>query len=284
MALLKRDPRRRPAPAAKSWKRIDAWLRRHCPPVYRALRPGVNEAAIRKVDQALGRPLPEDVKASYRVHDSHGGVADDRYSATFFYNLPLVSKQKGTATSVVGVWQSLNEFYQSEPERLESPPPRYDWYSWRPEGFIRKVYGSPRWLPLHDDYGGNYLGVDLDPGPKGFVGQVINFGRDEHGMWVLALSWGQFLEDVADEMEAGHFEVVDYEGIWLNTPKRGPLYTQYEAWSRAKLDPRFHRVRPTPPPPPSAEPPPAGAAPEVAGQCAAVVHDFFEALHAWERH
>ena len=60
-------------------------------------------------------------------------------------------------------------------------------------------------FPLHWDGNRNYLGIDLDPGPNGVVGQVINFGGDERRKYVLATSWGRFLEDFADELEAGNF-------------------------------------------------------------------------------
>nr|WP_305955588.1 SMI1/KNR4 family protein [Pseudomonas sp. R2-60-08W] len=44
------------------------------------------------------------------------------------------------------------------------------------------------------DYGGNHLGVDLDPGEYGVSGQVINFGSDEEEKFVLASSVGTFME------------------------------------------------------------------------------------------
>jgi cell wall assembly regulator SMI1 len=111
-----------------------------------------------------------------------------------------------------------------------------------PPGAIRRCFGCRGWVPLHWDGNRNYLGIDIDPGPNGVVGQVINFGGDEHRKFVLATSWGRFLEDFADELEAGNF-VIDkkhrYVSLLLKKPKKQPLYTQYEAWSRAKLDPAF---------------------------------------------
>jgi cell wall assembly regulator SMI1 len=62
------------------------------------------------------------------------------------------------------------------------------------------------WIPQLWDGNRNYLGIDLDPGPRG-VGPVINFGGDKHSKYVLATSWGRFLEDFADELEARNFAI-----------------------------------------------------------------------------
>ena len=67
------------------------------------------------------------------------------------------------------------------------------------------MYASPGWIPFASDSGGNCLGIDLDPGPTGTRGQVINFGRDEDEKFVLAPSMNEFLEWFADQLESGNF-------------------------------------------------------------------------------
>ena len=47
-----------------------------------------------------------------------------------------------------------------------------------PAGHIRETYSNAGWIAIARDGGGHALGVDLDPGPMGTVGQVITFGRD----------------------------------------------------------------------------------------------------------
>lgn len=61
-----------------------------------------------------------------------------------------------------------------------------------PEGAIKKKYFNPNWIPILFDNLGNYIGIDLDPDVNGTVGQVINFGRDEEEMFVIADSLEQF--------------------------------------------------------------------------------------------
>src|SRR5215212_9335671 len=54
------------------WDRIHAWLDANAPPGYGNLRKGASAEAIRAAEEAMGLTLPDDVKASYRVHDGQG--------------------------------------------------------------------------------------------------------------------------------------------------------------------------------------------------------------------
>jgi cell wall assembly regulator SMI1 len=63
-----------------------------------------------------------------------------------------------------------------------------------PENAIKKKYFNHKWIPVFEDGGGNYIGIDLDPDVKGSKGQVIIFGRDEEDMVIL----GKNLDDFFD--------------------------------------------------------------------------------------
>lgn len=77
-----------------------------------------------------------------------------------------------------------------------------------PEGAIKDAYFHAKWCPVIEDYGGNYIGVDLDPGPSGHKGQVIVFGRDEDDLYVIAESWEAFLDLILARIEAGGGELL----------------------------------------------------------------------------
>src|SRR5687767_10552776 len=51
------------------WKRIHAWLDENAPAGYGKLRPGASAKKIEAAENAMGLKLPNDVKASYRIHD-----------------------------------------------------------------------------------------------------------------------------------------------------------------------------------------------------------------------
>ncbi len=55
------------------WQRIEGWLSRHAPHAWQMLRPGASEGEIQQAEVAMGITLPEDFKASCRIHD--GGPA-----------------------------------------------------------------------------------------------------------------------------------------------------------------------------------------------------------------
>ena len=66
---------------------------------------------------------------------------------------------------------------------------------------IRLKYFHLKWVPLFSDYGGNFIGVDLNPGPAGNRGQVIVFGRDEEALFVVANSLDAFLDLLIEQIE-----------------------------------------------------------------------------------
>lgn len=70
-----------------------------------------------------------------------------------------------------------------------------------PENAIKKKYFHYKWLPVFSDFGGNYIGIDLDPDSKGTKGQVINFGRDEQDMVVLAENLDNLFAKILAELK-----------------------------------------------------------------------------------
>lgn len=77
-----------------------------------------------------------------------------------------------------------------------------------PTRAIRKKYFHIKWLPVIEDHGGNYIGIDFDPGQKGKKGQVIVFGRDDVDMYVVADSWDEFLDRIIEATESRSDELL----------------------------------------------------------------------------
>ncbi|WP_051878474.1 SMI1/KNR4 family protein [Chryseobacterium sp. FH1] len=80
-----------------------------------------------------------------------------------------------------------------------------------PENAIQKKYFHYKWLPVFSDSGGNYIGIDLDPDINGTKGQVINFGRDEEDMFVLAENLEQRFDKLLAEASKPESRLVDSE-------------------------------------------------------------------------
>jgi cell wall assembly regulator SMI1 len=62
-------------------------------------------------------------------------------------------------------------------------------------GVTNALYCCPKWIPFIDLGGGNCLGIDLLPGPRGSVGQVILFGRDVATIRRVAPDLKTFLDE-----------------------------------------------------------------------------------------
>jgi cell wall assembly regulator SMI1 len=70
-----------------------------------------------------------------------------------------------------------------------------------PENAIKKKYFHYKWIPIFFDYGGNHIGIDLDPDITGKKGQVIIYGREEEDMVVLSNSLNSFFDLCLEEIE-----------------------------------------------------------------------------------
>jgi cell wall assembly regulator SMI1 len=80
-----------------------------------------------------------------------------------------------------------------------------------PENAIKKKYFHYKWIPLFSDFGGNYIGIDLDPDTNGKKGQIINFGRDEEKMLVIADSLEHFFDLILTEIKNPNNKLINSE-------------------------------------------------------------------------
>jgi cell wall assembly regulator SMI1 len=286
--LIQRHSDRRPARVAHSWERIEKWLKEHLPEILADLRPGLSEADLAKCEEALDQRLPDDVRESYRIHDGQEGDRILKPTPSgdglvgcpgVIFGLPLLPLQAS-----VDDWSFWAELADQE-ATSDADSGLSEGSSSFPLGAIRCQHANRGWIPLHAS-DGNCFGIDVDPGPNGLVGQVINFGRDQENKFVLAVSWAHFLEDVADELEAGHFiiekdssDVLRF-GLKQSRFEGDGFYNLYQEWSESKLPLDFQ----------SALAPqeeivlPAAIEGKVADVSAAVVRAFVEAMHEYEMH
>jgi cell wall assembly regulator SMI1 len=216
---------------------------------------------MERFEKTVGRSLPDDVRESWIIHDGQRHIPylpdaveysveddDDLLSKGVVFGsevLPLLDEKGCLASSPsLGHWKCWSEMVEAS-ERGEDDG-MLDEFSREstssPDGEIQRLHACRAWIPLVQMNDSNHIGIDLDPGPCGGVGQVINFGRDPEQKYVLARSWAHFLEDVADELERGNFVITrdeGYKSFDLKEPHRGELWFNLKEWSQAKLDPAF---------------------------------------------
>ena len=151
---------------------------------------------IVSIERLLNVALPKDIHCLFDRYDGqtvgstgcfigHGTMSIEQILDTLEISLSFRAPPSGTSLHESAFSDLLDE------ENFTSFP----------KGAIRLTYFNPKWVPLIQDFGGNYIGIDLDPGPFGTYGQVIVFGRDEDDMYVLADRWEQFLDLILDQIE-----------------------------------------------------------------------------------
>ncbi|MBV9928154.1 MAG: SMI1/KNR4 family protein [Acidobacteria bacterium] len=175
------------------WERLKAWLRAHAPHLLPCLQEGVTDQELDDFEWDIGVTLPRDFRAFYKVHNGEpelcgGGLIFG------LQLLPLAEIREQQAA-----WADLVDMNEEMADSMESEP----------EGAIQLLYANPLWLPFTHDQGGNHLGLDFDPGPKGTPGQVIVFGRDEDRKKLVAPSFAAFLDGVIRELEGGNYVLRD---------------------------------------------------------------------------
>lgn len=220
------DPVAGTYPIRTAWRRLKRWSAANLPQNGED-RPPASEEQLREFEAAIRAKLPKDVRESYKVYD---GQCAGR---GIIYGLAVVPLRES-----LGHWRDWVDGY-GESLKDGSAADLDSGCSSFPNGYVRPVYFDKGWVPLTYDSGGNHIGVDLNPGPKGTHGQVIVFGRDDEFHRVLALSWGQFLTDLADELEAGNYGLdmtdQDYPEFHPDDPHTKHFHGIGIYWSRGKL-------------------------------------------------
>ncbi|MFC1436685.1 SMI1/KNR4 family protein [Streptacidiphilus sp. N1-10] len=130
---------------------------------------GATQEEIAATEARLGVPLPEELKVLYRVtrarwedwgdYERAGGV----YHAVGCELFPLDDLYVADATSRHFLWQ-----FGAKNAVVTGPG-----------AAVQGLVGSPGWIAFGDNGGGDRLAVDLTPGPRGHLGQIILLSHEK---------------------------------------------------------------------------------------------------------
>jgi cell wall assembly regulator SMI1 len=165
------------------------------------LPPPFPEQSRREIAFDLGVRLPRDLLALYGVADGDGGRG--LLHGYGWFGLDMVAELCDPQERwwVTRGWRR----YVYQPFITEFGPPLT----------IRRLSDHPAWIPFATDMTGNYLAVDMAPGPHGRPGQVILIGRDhEDGPTYVADSVTALLRSQVNALTSGSFERGD-DGLWI---------------------------------------------------------------------
>jgi hypothetical protein len=164
-----------------AWDRIHAWLDANAPAGYGALRPGASADEIRAAEESMGLKLPDDVVASYRIHDGQGN-GPGLVAGEGWWLLPL--------QRMVAQWRRWS---QADPM-------------------------ASRFVPLAWIGTGDYVFLNLDPDFRKLdpdaeePGYLMIQRRDSGEPDPLVPSFSFWLEDFASELESGAFAYSEKHG------------------------------------------------------------------------
>jgi cell wall assembly regulator SMI1/predicted DNA-binding WGR domain protein len=170
------------ASVAASWKRIDSWLAKNAPSLMAKIGNGATPEAIAKAEATLGLELPNDVRASYAIHDGDGDIS--LFPSGEYLSLDGMLVQ-------YKIWKELVEDGTLVSGAAD------------PKGPIRNDDYNLKWIPLTHNGGGDHTLIDLAPAEGGKVGQLIDFSHEGGPEEVAAPNLAEYLSTLADGLESG---------------------------------------------------------------------------------
>ncbi|MDA3647230.1 SMI1/KNR4 family protein [Saccharopolyspora indica] len=161
-----------------------------------------SEEDLAAAEERLGFEFPPDLRALYGIADGEGyEIINSLFDRHPWHSLEHVGDEEED-------WLLFLE-WKYEPQRsvvFDAEPPNA----------VRRSVLRPGWIQFANDTGGNWLAVDMDPGPEGRPGQVISIGVDHsEGPLYVADSVTTFLRRLVEALERGDYSVHD-ESLWID--------------------------------------------------------------------
>lgn len=168
---------------AECWRRIDEHLSRESPKSLDTLSPGATYEQIAELEGALRRRLPDDVKASLRIHNGQNNPTG-----------LFVVTNVGTLMSaeiILSTWRMLNEVL----DQIRVENPNWDMSNW----------WDPRYIPIAGD-DGDYLCIDAcDEGR----GEIVKHNHDGQLEINAFCNYSEWLNSVLRVFDEARFRIDD---------------------------------------------------------------------------
>ena len=97
---------------------------------------------------------------------------------------------------IIKEWKSWQDIFESwSLEELQGNTRSY-------KNLTLGIHVNPYRVPFIDYIGGNFIGIDLMPGPDGKVGQIIRFGADINTIAVAANNLNELFKLAIHQLES----------------------------------------------------------------------------------
>jgi len=213
------------------WSDFKEGVREEFKEVFKFLNPPSSDEEILSIEQRIGCSLPKEFVSLYK--DCNG---ENDQGVGVCFGMKFLSIQE--------IHREMDSWEQVISDGLDD---LNDGCTSSPKNAIQLVYANENWVPIFSDGGGNFIGMDFAPGPKGKAGQIINFGADDvekkviaktlDGLFTLMLTLSQ--KDYAGLNDDGSFHVdnlsfIDAAKLAQKLDKlvaqRSPDYGFYSIW------------------------------------------------------
>ncbi|AMV23308.1 transcription antitermination protein NusG [Gemmata sp. SH-PL17] len=206
-------------------ERLERWLREHQPALLAAMRPGATDTELDDLERAIGRQLPDDVRAFYRWR---GGSEDEYRSECPLWQRPL------TLPEIQHQYEECCRFAEADWEDLGHP----GWW-------------HPVWVPIMSNDNGDFLCVDTAGVWTGVRGQIVRFWHEYESRAIEAGSLGDWLRVLVADLERGRISTTD--GTYTDDARRPYGYPKRHEATEEPVVPEPHPPTSPPPPPSGAE-------------------------------
>lgn len=173
-----------------SWKRICAWIDENAPGLLDSAQPGATPDEIAKLATRTGLTIPDDLREFVALVNGadDAGIfpTRDDFDAMAYY--PLDIDMMIGDRLMLNDLLSMGEFADLEAE---------------PSDGVAADWWNPGWIPFAGNGGGDYFCIDTVPAAGGKPGQIIAHSHESGERRKLADSLGEFLEQLADDMDSG---------------------------------------------------------------------------------
>jgi cell wall assembly regulator SMI1 len=171
------------------WQDIKEWYKIHAPQRLEDLMDGISKTEIIELEQKIGFSLPEDYKASLKIHNGDCHISDYNYLS---------------GDSVIYQWLMMKELLEEgkfSDFKINYPE----------KNIIQNTWWDLKWIPFAEDSGGNMICIDMNPGINGIEGQIIYMEINEGPIPSKYKSFLDWLESYKNDLYDNLYEV-DEEG------------------------------------------------------------------------
>lgn len=203
----------------EAWARIEAGLSRVLPASLRQLTAPAPVQAIDAVEAALAVPLPQDFRASLRIHNG----TDPGPTLPPPEPSPVPLTYLCGTDEIIEMTRMWRDGYHPEPDWDDPQVWAYlvDTEMLWLNGPVRPIIGSPGMVVVGDMNGDVQWLLDFDPAPGGTPGQVVRVDVECASWEVLAPSWTQLLVRYAADLELFAADP-DSSPLEIDHPGAGP--------------------------------------------------------------